>query len=109
MMHWLKHAFAIEPPKIAEPTPAQRELIDRLCREVARRRLTTPALVLLESWRPLHYVGAQVMHFFAPMLAVVFTANQHEEFARFLEQRGAVEYLTRRLEQVEREGQNAAE
>ena len=42
-MNWIRHAFALDPPGPAEPTEAERPIVDRLCREVVRRRLTVPA------------------------------------------------------------------
>lgn len=101
MLDWLKHAFAVDPPGPAEPTPRQAEVIDRLCREVVRRRLTTPALMLLEMSRPLNFVTAQAIHFFDPMVAAVTDADGHREFARFLEHRGSIDHLARRIEELE--------
>lgn len=100
---WLKHAFAVEPPGPAEPTPRQAEVVDRLCREVVRRGMATPALVALEMSRPLNFVTAQAIHFFDPLVAAVTDADGHREFARFLEQRGSVDHLVRRIGEIEAE------
>ncbi len=97
---WLKHAFAVEPPGPAQPSEAQRALLDRLCREVVQRRLTGPALIVLESSRPLTFAGGQLMHFFAPFLSVFAEQSAIDELARFLERRGAVDYLCQRLEEL---------
>lgn len=102
-MQWLKHAFAVDPPGPAEPSDAQRPLVDRLCREIVRRHLTTPALVLLETSRPLNVIGASLLHFLAPLLSVFTDGKQLEQFARFLARRGSMEYLCRRLEALEAE------
>ena len=101
MMKWLKHAFAIEPPGPAEPTPEQAVVIDRLCADIVRRGLTTPALVTLESFRPMNYVGAQVMHGFAPFVAALASTESYNQVAAFLEKRGSVDYLLHRLEELE--------
>lgn len=61
-MSWLKHAFAVDPPGPAEPTPAQRAAVDRVCFEITKRHLSTPALLFLETFRPLNYLGSQVLH-----------------------------------------------
>jgi hypothetical protein len=106
-MEWLRHAFAVDPTGPATPTDAQREVIDRLCREVVRRRLTTPALLALEMSRPLTYVSAQVLHFFQPFLTVIADAAAYDAFTRFVEQRGSVDYLIERLDALER-GQDPA-
>ena len=100
---WLKHAFAIEPDGPVEPTEVQRAIIDRLCRQVHSRGLTTPALVFLESVRPLNYVSSQTLHFFAPVLSVVADAQACRELADFLEHRGSIDYLCRRIEELSQE------
>src|SRR5579862_4100472 len=96
---WLKHAFAIEVDRPVEPTESQRALIDRLCRQVVSRGLATPALVFLESVRPLNYVSAQTLHFFAPILSVIADSRACQDLAEFLEHRGAVDFLCRRIEE----------
>jgi len=106
-MHWLKHAFAIDPSGPIQPTEDQRSIVDRLCREVVRRRLTTPALLYLEVSRPLNYVGSQILHFFRPILSVMLDTRQYEQFASFLENRGSVDYLVARIEHFENEDASA--
>ena len=103
MLNWLKNAFAVDPPGPAEPTARQAEIAERLCREVVRRRLTTPALVALEMSRPLNFVTAQAIHFFDPLIRAVTDAAGHRDFAAFLEQRGSIDYLAHRIEQFEAE------
>jgi len=106
-MQWLKHAFAVDPPGPAEPTEAQRAVVDGVCRKVVERGMTTPALLVLEMSRPLNYVGAQSLHFFAPIVSALTDARGHRHFAEFLERRGSVEYLCRRIEQLARDGRPA--
>jgi len=101
VMGWLKHAFAVEPPGPAEPTPPQAEVAEKLCAEIVRRHLTTPALTFLEMSRPLNFIGAQAMHFFAPLVEALTDAEGHRHFAAFLEQRGSIDYLCRRIEELE--------
>ena len=97
----LSHAFAIDPEGPSEPTEEQARIIDGLCREIARRRLTTPALFYLEISRPLNYVGSQFLHFIRPILSVMLDTRSLELFASFLEKRGSVETLVARLESAE--------
>ncbi len=104
----LAHAFHVDPPGPAEPTDIERPIIERLCREVVRRRMTTPALLALECSRPMNYLGGQAMHFFQPMASVLVNPAQWDAFAAFLEQRGSIEYLARRLEELESEHVSAA-
>ena len=107
-MNWLKHAFAVDRDRSVEPTDAQRAVVSRVCRAIVRRRLTTPALLFLEMVRPLNYLTAQTMHFFAPIVTAVVDRQGYECFAAFLECRGSVEYLCRQLEAMEAE-QDAAD
>ena len=102
---WFGHAFAIEKAKDIDPTPQQREIIDRLCAEVVRRRMATPALMALEMSRPLNGISAATMHLFQPVISAVMNAASYEQFALFLEHRGSIDYLCRRIEHF----QNARE
>ncbi len=99
-MRWLKHAFAIERPDSVQPNEQQRAVIDQLCREIVRRRLTTPALMFLEMSRPLNYVGSQALHFFMPFISAVSDAQAPKHLAEFLEQRGSIDYICRQIEGV---------
>jgi hypothetical protein len=109
MLAWLKHAFAVDAEGPAEPTAEQRDAVERVCREIVRRHLTMPALAFLEMSRPLNYLGAQALHFFAPFVSVLTDSQGHRHFAAFLEQRGSVEFLCRRLEDLEAKADNAQE
>lgn len=100
-MDWLKHAFAVDPPGPAVPSEAQRIVVDRLCREVVRRGLTTPAHLALEMGRPLNYVTAQTLQFFQPLVTVLADPAAYGELTSFLEQRGSLEYIGSRLDAIE--------
>ncbi len=100
----LHHAFSIDAPGPAEPTPQQQPAIDWVCRQVAKRHLTTPGLIALEMSRPLNFMFAQGMHFFSPGAWALFRQQNYEHyrhFASFLEHRGAMDYLERRIEHFE--------
>lgn len=94
----LRHAFAVEDPEAFEPTDREREIVQRICREIVRRRMTTPALMLLEMSRPLNYLGAQALHFFQPFASVLVDPRAWEEFAALVEKRGSVEFVCRTIE-----------
>ena len=100
-MKWLKHALAIDPPQALEPNEAQRELVEKVCAEIVRRRLTTPALLMLEMSRPLNYVSAQFLHFVQPFASAIVDAEGYRQLTEFLEQRGSIEYICKRLEAMD--------
>ena len=100
-MRWLRHAFALDPPGPAKPNASQRAVIERLCEELHRRRLTVVALGFLEMVRPLNYLGSQLMHFFGPMVSAFADARGYQQFATFLEHRGSIDYICQRLEELD--------
>jgi hypothetical protein len=99
MPGWLKHAFAVDAGPI-DPTPEQLEIVDRLAREVVRRGMTVPALAFLEMTQPLNFVAAQALHFFQPLLSAVFDVRKQQQFAEFLEHRGAIDFICRAIERT---------
>ncbi|WP_166823839.1 hypothetical protein [Thalassoroseus pseudoceratinae] len=98
---WLRHAFAVEKAEDFEPTPEQRELVDKLVQEVIRRRLVAPALVTLEMSRPLNFLSSQALHFFNPMITTVTNSKTSTHLAEMLEHRGSIEFLIQQLEDAE--------
>jgi len=103
----LRHAFAVEKPSPPQPTESQQRLIDNLCRQIVERQLTTPALLFLESVRPLNFITAQSLQFFAPLLSPVGGKSACEDLANFLEHRGSIDILCRRIEELDRAGNTA--
>ena len=105
----LKHAFAVEESGPAEPTTdSQREVVDRICKEIARRRLTTPGLVFIEMFKPTHYVGSQLLGRMVgwpimKALAREETQERYNELIEFLERRGSFDYICDRIEHFEAE------
>lgn len=99
-MQWLKHAFAVEHPESIRTTAQQERVVQRICQAVVRRQLTTPALFALNVSRPLNYLGAQGLHFLSPLISTVVDTDGHKHLASFLEQRGSIDYICRRIEQL---------
>jgi hypothetical protein len=99
----MRNAFAVDEPGSLEVNDRQKQIVDKLAREVVRRRLTTPALFALEMGRPLNYIGSQALLFFQPIVSVLFDTEGYRDFARFMEHRESVAYLCERIEAVEAE------
>ena len=102
----LKHAFAVDAPGAVEPTEQQRPAVEWICTQIAKRHLSTPGLIFFEMVRPLNYLGAQVMHFTRPGVWAIAPRRIYGgyiHFAEFLEQRGSLEYMCRRIEELEAE------
>jgi hypothetical protein len=100
VLAWLKHAFAIE--RNFSPTDEELQLAEQLCREIVRRELVVPALIFLESARPLNSLAAHTVDFFAPVLSTMFDTEQCRQMAEFLNRRGSIDWLCARLEALTR-------
>ncbi len=97
----MKQAFHVDPPGPAKPTPQEAELVEKIAVEVVKRKMAQPALLFLESSRPLAGVGAATMHFLQPFASVAVAPTTWSTLATFLERSGSVEYLCLRIEALE--------
>ncbi|OHB74481.1 MAG: hypothetical protein A2Z34_08305 [Planctomycetes bacterium RBG_16_59_8] len=98
----LRHAFAVESPEDAI-SAEDRRILEKVAREVVRRRLTTPALMFLESVRPLNFFGSQAMVFLQPIAAFVVSPQEVERFALILEKRKSIDTLMEIIEKDDHE------
>lgn len=98
----LKYAFAIES---SEDTFSAEEiaLLDKFTTMVIKRQMATPAVMFLESVRPLNFIGSQVMVFFQPLVSLFFSGEEYEMLARIFERRKSVGILIEIIEQKQRE------
>ena len=67
-------------------------------RVLAARSLETPAILFLESVRPLSFVGAQGLYFLEPFARTIFDVTEYQRLARLLERRSNLEVLVRAVE-----------
>ena len=86
----------------------QIRLFERLANRVVKLRFTVPAVIFLESVRPLNFVGSQAMLFFAPMVHALFARHEYDLLQQALERRETLGYFADLLEakeqtQIERE------
>lgn len=91
-----KHAFATEGVKIEDCDTA---LISKLADFVVRRNMSVPAIMFLDSVRPLNFVGSQAMVFFNPILSRFFTRDEYDKLATILEKREVIDLLIKEIEQ----------
>lgn len=99
-----KDAFALHPEgEKPELTQKQAELLDKLAQKVVGYRMTVPAIMFLETVKPLSYVGSQTMVFFEPMVKAVFNIAEYDEIRLLMEDRRNVEELLVRIEKFDRE------
>jgi hypothetical protein len=74
-------------------------LLRGLARRVAQYQMEVPAVLFLESVRPLNFVGSQALVFFEPMVLALFNWPGYERFTRLMQNRENVGRLTRYIEE----------
>jgi hypothetical protein len=85
------------------PLAEHKEVMDRFARKIIDWRMTAPAILFLESAKPLSFLGNQALVFFQPMVQAIFNFKTYDEVVEILEDRDNLEYLLSRLEQLEAE------
>jgi hypothetical protein len=80
---------------------AQREIMDRLAGKIVERRLASPAVLFLESIKPLSFLGNQALIFFQPIVQSIVNFKSYDEIAGILEDRENLEYLLTKIEALE--------
>jgi len=90
-----KHAFATDDASLED---CDTELIRKLADFVVRRNMSMPAIMFLESVRPLNFVGSQAMVFFKPIISRFFTKVEYDKLATILERREVIDLLIKEIE-----------
>jgi hypothetical protein len=92
----LREAFAVTP---TEPlSAADIALLERAADAIVQRGMATPALLFVESLGPMNFLGSQALHFFTPILNVVFSQKDVERVALLLERRDVLPKLASLIE-----------
>jgi len=86
-------------------TPRQDEILTKIAQKVVHWKMSVPAILFLETMKPLNYVGSQMMAFFEPMFQAVFSWKDYDEFRSMMEERGTVEKLLQKIERLDVEAQ----
>jgi ASC-1-like (ASCH) protein len=74
------------------------ELLDKVARKVVHWKMSVPAIIALESVKPLNYIGSQAMVFFEPIVQAVFNFKEYDTFRMMMERRDTIEHLLQRME-----------
>lgn len=79
-------------------------LIDKLANWIISHKLETPAILLLESVRPLSFIGSQMwLMYGVPLLGMVVDERESSEYGLLFEDRENLEALIRKIETLARE------
>lgn len=87
---------------IKEITEEEKQaIIDKIARKVVSMKLAPLAIVLLESSKPLSFIGSQLLVFFRPFIQTLFPISQYETVISLLEDRKNIEKLITEIERLE--------
>ena len=83
------------------PEDEQHALLEKLAQWIVRRNLTTPAILFLETGKPLNFLGSQLLIAFSPFVQAFFKGDRYHKIALILEKDENVELLLQLIEQTE--------
>jgi hypothetical protein len=96
--------MASEAPTLAAEDLA---LLGRVAVRVVELHLEVPAILTLESVRPLSFVASQAMIFFQPLVQALLRFSDYQRFAALAERRDALEALIMLIERHAGDGRAA--
>jgi hypothetical protein len=85
----------------SDPLPLGAEdeaLLDRLATRVVELHMEVPAILALETSKPMTVVASQALIFFEPMIQSLFRFTDYRRFTTLIERRDVMESLIRRIE-----------
>ena len=71
-------------PEDVDPEEAEK-ILKQVADEIVKRRLTAPAIFLLESSSPLNFIGSQAMIALEPFIKAIFDFPNYRRFALLME------------------------
>lgn len=77
------------------------EIIDKAAHFIVERKMAAPAIMMIESLRPLHRIGSQIMYFIEPFAEIIFNQKEYQEFAVLLEDQNNVKALMSRIDELD--------
>ena len=77
------------------------ELIEKVAKFIAERRMGAPAILFMESVRPLSFLGSQVMYFISPFVKIIFQGDEFEEFAAIMQDHENMRLLIQRIDDLD--------
>ncbi len=89
-----------EIPSILEDIPEEEQhaLLEKLALWIKRRNLTAPAIIFLETGKPLNFLGSQLLIAFSPFVQAFFKGDQYQKIALILEKDENLERLLQLIE-----------
>jgi len=100
-MGFLKGGMDLPKPEQDPLESEERAVLEKLAKKVTEKGFTVPAILFLESVKPLNYIGSQALVFFEPIIQTVFNFKDYDNFRCALEKRQSIEILIRMIEEYD--------
>ena len=88
-------------------TEHEEDIMRRIAAKVVEWKMSVPAIIFLESVKPLNYIGAQAMIFFEPFIQTIFNFKDYDTFRLMMEKRENTERLLLKIEELDAEAVDA--
>ena len=90
----------LDPEDYKSDTPEEiDDLVKRIAGKIVERELTVPAIIFLESIKPVSFLGSQMLVFANPVVSLLVQSGDYYRFVRMIEDRENVEKLTVAIEE----------
>ncbi len=86
-----------DPEKIL--SPEENAVLDKVAKKTIDLGMSVPAILFLESVKPLNYISSQVMVFFEPIVQSLFNFTDYNTMRTALEKRESIEILLLKIEE----------
>jgi hypothetical protein len=97
-MSFFRGSMELPDPKSPNIPEEENAVLEKLAHKVVDRGMTVPAILFLESVKPLNYIGSQAMVFFEPIVQSVFNFKDYDTIRVALEKRETLEILLLKIE-----------
>lgn len=74
------------------------DLIERIVKRILELKLEVPAILLLESLKPISFITSQILVFLEPFVNSIFSFKNYQRFYKMLEDRENIEKIIEELE-----------
>ena len=88
-------------PRDTRILPEEEAVLEKAAKKVVQWKMTVPAIIFLESVKPLNYIGSQALVFFEPIVQSVFSIKDYDTFRSALEKRESIEVLLHKIEALD--------
>lgn len=82
-------------------TEEEHAVLEKLAHKTVDKGMTVPAILFLESIKPLNFITSQALVFFEPIVQSIFNFRDYDNLRTALEKRESIEILLRKIEELD--------